>query len=80
MSIINETKITERLNAEFRAEFFNILNHTNFAQPSNLGAIISAGPPRVYGLAPTGQPGDSGSIGGTFTTSRQIQFALKLLF
>jgi hypothetical protein len=79
-SIIKQTKVTEKLNAEFRAEFFNILNHTNLAQPSNLGVIVSGGPPGVYTLAPTGQPGDSGSIGGTFTSSREIQFALKLTF
>jgi len=80
MSVIKQTKVTERLNAEFRAEFFNLLNHTNFAQPSNLAVITSGGPPGVYTLAPTGQPGDSGSIGGTFTTSREIQFAVRLTF
>jgi Carboxypeptidase regulatory-like domain/TonB dependent receptor len=80
MSVIKQTKVTERLNAEFRAEFFNLLNHTNFAQPSNLGVVVSGGPPGVYTLAPTGLPGDSGSIGGTFTTSREIQFAVRLTF
>jgi Carboxypeptidase regulatory-like domain/TonB dependent receptor len=74
-SIIKDTKITERLNAEFRAEFFNILNHTNFAQPSSLAVTTAAGV-----LAPTGAPGDSGAIAGTFTTPRQIQFAVKLIF
>ena len=32
-SVIKDTRITEKLNAEFRAEFFNILNHTNLGQP-----------------------------------------------
>ncbi|MGD0956247.1 MAG: hypothetical protein ABR953_05385 [Candidatus Acidiferrales bacterium] len=33
-SIIKHTKITEKLDSEFRAEFFNIINHTNVAQPN----------------------------------------------
>ncbi|HEX4002360.1 MAG TPA: carboxypeptidase regulatory-like domain-containing protein [Candidatus Acidoferrales bacterium] len=77
-SIIKETKVTERLNAEFRAEFFNVLNHTNFGLPSNLGVVT--GLPFAATLAPSGLPGESGSIGATATTNRQIQFALKLTF
>jgi hypothetical protein len=34
-SIIKQTRITEKLNAEFRAEFFNIINHTNLGQPAS---------------------------------------------
>jgi len=33
MSLQKETPIGERVNAEFRAEFFNIFNHTQFLNP-----------------------------------------------
>ena len=33
-SIIKDTKIRERLSAEFRFEIFNLLNHTNFGNPT----------------------------------------------
>ncbi len=57
---------------QFRAEFFNILNHANFAQPSNI----------VFAAAQNVEPalGSAGTIVSTRTTSRQIQFALKLVF
>ena len=41
VSVNKHIPVTERLMAEFRAEFFNALNVTNFASPS--GAISSAG-------------------------------------
>jgi hypothetical protein len=34
LSLLKETKIKERLTAEFRAEFFNVLNHANFSDPN----------------------------------------------
>ena len=33
-SVIKDTKIGERFSAEFRFEIFNVLNHTNFGNPS----------------------------------------------
>jgi hypothetical protein len=35
-SLIKETKITERINTQFRAEFFNIFNHGTFATPGEM--------------------------------------------
>jgi hypothetical protein len=32
-AIYKNTAVTERLNIQFRADFFNILNHPNFANP-----------------------------------------------
>jgi outer membrane receptor protein involved in Fe transport len=32
-SIVKDTKLTEKLNMQLRADFFNILNHPNFASP-----------------------------------------------
>ena len=72
-SIIKRTKITERVNSEFRAEFFDIFNHPNFGNPN-----LSFG-----GSAPSGAFGLISSTRfptGDFGSSRQIQFALKLEF
>jgi hypothetical protein len=68
-SAVKDTHITERLNLQFRAEFFNIPNHTNFLTPNEV-AYSSA-----TQLSPTG-----GVITATSTTSRQIQFGAKLQF
>lgn len=53
MSVIKNTPITERINTQFRAEFFNLPNHANFgnpganiSNPATLGRITSAGDPR----------------------------------
>ena len=67
-SAIKDTKVSERLNMQFRAELFNILNHTNFNTPNLIVFTPS-------GVSPT-----AGAITNTATTSRQVQFALKLLW
>lgn len=64
-SALKDMHIHERLNLQFRAEFFNILNHANFNSPN---AVV---------FTPTLSP-TAGIITATSTTSRQIQFALKL--
>jgi hypothetical protein len=72
-SVIKETQIREQLRLQFRAEFFNLLNHANFALP-NAAAFVQT----VNG---GGAPNPTfGKITSTTTSSRQIQFALKLLF
>ena len=64
-------RISESFNAQFRAEIFNILNHANFASPTdNLALFDQAG----QSIA------SAGLIDSTQTTSRQIQFALKLIW
>jgi hypothetical protein len=77
-SIIKDTAIPQLGEAgtlEFRAEFFNIANHANFAMPAVLDAYSGFGP-QVQSPVPT-----VGRILTTFpATSRQIQFALKLMF
>ncbi len=64
-------RISDTFNAQFRAEFFNVLNHANFAPPlDNRNIFDSAGSPI----------GNAGLITSTQTPSRQIQFALKLIW
>src|SRR5262249_32891565 len=56
-SLFKNTKISERFNLQFRAEAFNVLNHTNFNNPnvtstsSLFGEITSARDPRNIQLA-----------------------------
>ncbi|MGC2417734.1 MAG: hypothetical protein WA434_08310, partial [Candidatus Acidiferrales bacterium] len=68
---------------------FNILNHTNFGQPAAALFAGSRGSPanNESGCALTPQvnctafvSGTAGVITTAATTSRQIQFALKLTF
>jgi hypothetical protein len=64
-------RISDTFNVQFRAEFFNVLNHTNFAPPlDNRNIFDSAGTPI----------GNAGLITSTQTPSRQIQFALKIIW
>jgi hypothetical protein len=68
-SLIKHTKITERINTEFRAEFFDIFNHPNFGDP-NL----------VFGSSTFGLISSTRFPTGDFGSARQIQLALKLQF
>jgi hypothetical protein len=64
-------RISENFNAQFRAEIFNILNRANFASPTdNLAVFDQSGSPVQ----------SAGLLTSTQTTSRQIQFALKLIW
>ncbi len=72
-AVMKDTPITERVHLQFRAEFFNLLNHANFALPNA----------NVFIQTPNGGGAPNptfGKITATTTSSRQIQFALKLMF
>ncbi len=81
--------ITEKVNMQFRADLFNILNHPNFANPD--GGICTAVTPATDTTPATctvntnfGRTGQTiadnmGSQIGT-GTARQAQFSLKLIF
>ena len=47
---IKDTKLTERLNMEFRAEFFNIMNHPSFGNPSPAEGVFTGS---IQGTPPT---------------------------
>jgi hypothetical protein len=67
-SLFKKFPISERWNLQFRAEAFNVLNRANFGEPNR---IVFSG----SNINPS-----AGVITSTATTSRQIQFALKLGF
>jgi hypothetical protein len=67
-SLFKNFKISERTKLEFRAESFNILNHTNFKLPGAEGQLHDSIRDTTFGQA-----------GGTFN-ARNLQFGLKLAF
>jgi Carboxypeptidase regulatory-like domain/TonB-dependent Receptor Plug Domain len=67
-SVMKETTLHERLGLQFRAEIFNLLNRANFNTPN------------LITFTPSGVSGTAGAITSTSTTSRQIQFGLKLMW
>jgi len=73
-SVLKETRLFEGLNLQFRAEIFNLLNRANFNTPNLITAVLLPG-----STTPVASP-SAGAITGTSTTSRQIQFGLKLLW
>jgi len=71
-SAFKTTNLGERLALQFRAEIFNLLNRANFNTPNLITFTSSASGTKVSGTA--------GAITSTSTTSRQIQFGLKLIW
>jgi len=71
-SVMKQTVLAERLNLQFRAEIFNILDRANFNTPNLIVATLQ-------GTTPVTNPA-GGSITSTSTTARQVQFGLKLLW
>jgi len=65
-SLLKSTPIRDTFHLQFRTEFFDLLNHPNFATPN---AIV---------FTPTGVSPTAGLITSTSTSSRQIQLGLKL--
>jgi hypothetical protein len=68
-SITKNTKISERFSHQFRMELFDAFNHPNFGQPG-----------RVIGTGTFGQITNTRFATGDSGSSRQIQFAMKLIF
>jgi len=80
-SVIRRFPFGESKNIEFRAEFFNLFNHVNFANPiSNFKAVPSTGGSIDSNTGRIINPGDIGRITATSNNPRLIQFALKLNF
>ena len=62
---------SDDLKLQFRAEFYNIFNHSNFSPPIANRTVFTAAGATV---------GTAGNITSTVTSNRQIQIGLKLLF
>jgi hypothetical protein len=62
--IFKNTHLTERVNLEFRAEFFNLTNHPSFDVPASNISV----------------PSQVGRISATTSTPRDIQFGMRLSF
>ena len=81
LSLAKSTMIHERINVQFRAEFFNVLNHTNLMTPNPV--VFSSGPQQSTTASALTAPAVLSPTAGVVTaaaTSRQLQFGLKLLF
>ncbi len=73
-SVMKNTRLSalsDRLNLQFRAEAYNILNHPNFSPPIANRTLFTATGATV---------GTYGNITSTVTTMRQLQFGLKLIY
>jgi outer membrane receptor protein involved in Fe transport len=63
-AVFKNTALTERVNLQFRAEFFNVLNHPSFNPPAGNISVAS----------------QVGRISSTSNAPRDIQFGLRLSF
>jgi hypothetical protein len=68
-SLFKNMNLSEKIHLQFRAELFNVLNHANFAPPVQNASLFGANASPVA---------TAGLITSTLTTSRQVQFGLKL--
>ncbi|NYF90210.1 TonB-dependent receptor [Tunturiibacter empetritectus] len=78
LSAFKAFQLSERFSMQFRAEFFNILNHPNFNSPNFGGNGVTA-----IGNSGNFTSSTFGEIGSTRDAPydpRQIQFALKLYY
>jgi hypothetical protein len=79
-AMLKNTKVSERLDIQFRTEVFNATNHPNFQIPESFTLYTGS----ALGLrAPGSEPTVSPNVGrflNTVNSSRQIQFGLKFIF
>ena len=69
LSVEKSFNLRESANVVFRAELFNIMNHANWGLPTTIALTASGAP-----------GGNAGRIRDTVTSSRQIQFGLRINF
>jgi Carboxypeptidase regulatory-like domain/TonB dependent receptor/TonB-dependent Receptor Plug Domain len=67
------TKISEQFNVQFRAEMFNIFNHSNFVPPQPCSGDCNSGL-----FNPDGSSAGVGNLAELAGLPREIQFALKV--
>lgn len=72
ITLMKNNHVTERLNIQFRADLFNIFNFVNYATPLKASTQLFSQSGTAIASA--------GTLTQTATSSRQIQFAVKVLF
>ncbi len=82
VSVIKDWKIRERLTTQFRAEFFNVLNHPNFTNPGGPAGAGFNDPSSPGSFACGCNTPDQGAPNPVLGTgaNRSIQLGLKLIF
>jgi hypothetical protein len=86
LSVTKSFTLHERLTAQFRAEFFNVLNHPNFTNPYGASSgfgVGNEGDPSVTNLFGCGCATPDQAAGNPVLGSggnRAVQLGLKLLF
>jgi hypothetical protein len=86
LALVKNTKISENLNLQMRADAFDVFNHPNYGQPGASGGFLAASLQPSFASNLGNQFTSFSSIGSTrFPTgdsgsSRQLQFAVKLQF
>ena len=73
--VLKTTRIRESMTLQFRAEFFNVLNHTNLSLP--FATLFSGNPGPTTTLS---RSSTAGQILSPAVPSREIQLGLKLIF
>ena len=82
VSVVKDQKFKERLTAQFRAEFFNVLNHPNFYNPTGPAGAGYNDPsaPSTFGCGcTTPDQASPNPVLGT-GAARSIQLGLKLIW
>jgi hypothetical protein len=84
LSIDKAIKFNDRLSTQFRAEFFNLLNHSIFCNPNGIagGANSTPGDPNSGGFGSAGSTPDVCASNPEIGSGgpRAIQLGLKLIF
>ncbi len=86
LALRRQFNLTERVNLQFRAEFFNIFNHPNFGNPSGFQGNFLSSPLFGQSTSMLNRSLGSGGANGGFNPlyqiggPRSIQFAVKLNF
>jgi hypothetical protein len=72
ITLMKNNKVTERFSVQFRTDFFNIFNFVNYATPVKASTQL---------FTQAGAPiSSAGTLTQTSTSSRQVQFAIRLMF
>lgn len=83
LSVVKTWKFNERLSSQFRAEFFNVLNHPNFMDPAlPLGQGLFADPSQFTQFGCGCQTPDVAAVNPILGSggNRAIQLGLKFIF